>query len=90
MGNLDAKRDWGRAKDYVEVQWLMLQLDSPVDFVIATGQQHSVREFVETAASELGIAIDWPGYGVEEKGYNRNTGRCIIEVDPRYFRACRS
>lgn len=86
LGNLDAKRDWGHARDYVEAQWKMLQLDHPEDFVIATGIQHSVREFVETTASELGIAIDWRGQGVEEKGYDRQSGRCIVEVDPKYFR----
>ena len=69
LGNLDAKRDWGHAKDYVEMQWLMLQQDLPEDFVIATGQQHSVRDFVKTAANELGMAIHWEGHGVEEKGY---------------------
>jgi len=85
LGNLDAKRDWGHARDYVEMQWLMLQQDRPEDFVIATGVQHSVRDFVETAAKELGISIVWQGSGVEEKGYDAS-GRCIIEVDPRYFR----
>ncbi len=86
LGNLDAKRDWGHAKDYVEMQWLMLQQDKADDFVIATGQQNSVREFVNVAAAELDISIDWRGQGVEEKGYDCETGRCIVQVDPRYFR----
>ncbi len=86
LGNLDAKRDWGHARDFVEAQWLMMQLDSPEDFVIATGRQHSVREFVETAATELGMGIEWQGQGIDEKGYDQQTGRCIVEVDSRYFR----
>jgi GDPmannose 4,6-dehydratase len=85
LGNLDAKRDWGHAKDYVEMQWLMLQQDRPEDFVIATGEQRSVREFVDVAAGELGISVRWEGSGVDEKGYDTN-GRCIVAVDPRYFR----
>ena len=85
IGNLDAKRDWGHARDYVEAQWLMLQQEKPEDFVIATGVQHSVREFVEAAAQELGIAIQWEGTGVDAKGYDQH-GRCIVAVDPRYFR----
>ncbi len=85
LGNLDAKRDWGHAKDYVEMQWLMLQQDKPEDFAIATGVQHSVRDFVNAAAKELGITIHWEGMGVDEKGYNAN-GKCIITVDARYFR----
>ena len=85
LGNLNAKRDWGHAKDYVEMQWLMLQQDAPDDFVIATGAQHSVREFVDIAAEELGIKIRWKGHGVEEKGYDAETGKCIVAVDPRYF-----
>lgn len=85
LGNLDAKRDWGHARDYVEMQWLMLQQDRPEDFVIATGVQHSVRDFVEAAAKELGISVVWQGCGVDEKGYDAS-GRCIIAVDPRYFR----
>ena len=86
LGNLDSLRDWGHAKDYVEMQWLMLQQDKPEDFVIATGEQHSVREFVDVAAAEVGIRIDWRGKGVEEKGYDAATGQCIVAVDPRYFR----
>ncbi len=85
LGNLDAKRDWGHAKDYVEMQWLMLQQDQPEDFVIATGVQYSVRDFVDAAASELGITISWRGVGVDENGYDK-TGHCIVAVDPRYFR----
>ena len=85
LGNMDAKRDWGHAKDYVEMQWLMLQQEKPEDFVIATGVQYSVRDFVDAAAKELGIAISWKGQGVEEKGFDAN-GKCIVAVDPRYFR----
>lgn len=85
LGNLDSLRDWGHAKDYVEMQWLMLQQDNPEDYVIATGQQHSVREFVVRCAKKLGMNIAWRGQGVDEKGYDQN-GRCIVEVDPFYFR----
>lgn len=85
LGNLDALRDWGHAKDYVEMQWLMLQQDSPEDYVIATGRQFSVRDFVNAAAKEVGIAITWQGRGEEEKGFD-DRGRCIVAVDPRYFR----
>jgi GDPmannose 4,6-dehydratase len=85
LGNLDAKRDWGHARDYVEVQWLMLQQEQPDDYVIATGEQHTVREFVDACAAELGMKMRWEGSGVEEKGYD-GFGRCIVQVDPRYFR----
>jgi len=85
LGNLDAKRDWGHAKDYVEMQWLMLQQDKPEDFVIATGVQYSVRDFVNAAAVELGLEIRWEGSGLDEKGYD-HAGKCIVAVDPRYFR----
>ncbi len=85
LGNMDAKRDWGHARDYVEMQWLMLQQDQPEDFVIATGVQYSVRDFVDAAAKELGITITWKGEGVDEKGFDKD-GRCIVAVDPRYFR----
>ena len=85
LGNLDAKRDWGHAQDYVEMQWLMLQQDEPEDFVIATGKQHSVRDFVEAAAKELGISIRWEGQGKDEKGYDAD-GNCRVAVDARYFR----
>lgn len=86
LGNLDAKRDWGHARDFVEMQWLMLQQDKPDDYVIATGKQHSVREFIELAARELGIGLRWQGHGTEEKGIDENTGKVVIAVDPRYFR----
>ncbi len=85
LGNMDALRDWGHAKDYVEMQWLMLQQDAPEDFVIATGVQYSVRDFVNAAAKEIGIEITWKGSGVDEKGYDAD-GNCIVAVDPRYFR----
>jgi GDPmannose 4,6-dehydratase len=84
LGNLDSLRDWGHAKDYVEMQWLMLQQEQAEDFVIATGKQYSVRDFVNAAAEELGITITWQGKGIEEKGYWGN--KCIVQVDPRYFR----
>lgn len=85
LGNLDAKRDWGHAKDYVIMQWMMLQQEKPEDFVIATNEQRSVRDFVIIAANELGISIAWKGKGVDEKGYDQ-TGKCLVEVDPKYFR----
>ena len=85
LGNMDALRDWGHARDYVEMQWLMLQQDKPEDFVIATGRQYSVRHFVERSAAELDISLRWEGEGVNEKGYDES-GRCIVAVDPRYFR----
>ena len=85
LGNLDAKRDWGHAKDYIEMQWLMLQQEKPEDFVIATGVQYSVRDFVDAAGAEIGITVDWRGEGVDEKGYDAQ-GKCIVQVDPRYFR----
>jgi len=85
LGNMDAKRDWGHAKDYVEMQWLMLQQEKPEDFVIATGVQYSVRDFVNVAAKYLGMEIRWEGLGVDEKGYDAS-GKVIVAVDPRYFR----
>jgi GDPmannose 4,6-dehydratase len=85
LGNLDAKRDWGHAQDYVKMQWLMLQQEQPEDFVIASGKQHSVRDFVNVAAAELGIKINWQGKGLDEKGLDEK-GKCIVAVDPRYFR----
>jgi len=85
LGNLDALRDWGHAKDYVEMKWLMLQQETPEDFVIATGVQFSVRDFVNIAAKELDIIINWQGEGLDEKGYD-DSGRCIVSVDERYFR----
>ncbi len=85
LGNMDAKRDWGHAKDYVEMQWLMLQQEQPEDFVIASGKQYSVRDFVNLAAAELGININWQGSGIDEKGFD-DSGKNIVSVDPRYFR----
>jgi len=86
LGNMNAKRDWGHAKDYVEMQWLMLQQDEPDDFCIATGVQYSVRDFVNFAWGHLGKTIRWEGEGVDEKGYDTETGNLIVAVDPRYFR----
>ena len=86
LGNLNARRDWGYAKDYVECMWLILQQDKPDDFVVATGEQHSVREFCQYAFREAGIEIEFKGEGVNEKGYNKATGEVLIEVDPKYFR----
>ena len=86
LGNLDAKRDWGYAKDYVEAMWLMLQQDTPQDFVIATGETHSVREFVELAFREVGIDIIWQGQGLNEIGIDAATQQVLVRVDPRYFR----
>lgn len=85
LGNLEAKRDWGHARDYVEAQWLMLQQEQPQDFVIATGVQYSVRDFVNSAAKEIGLDIRWNGLGESAKGFDR-AGRCIVAVDPQYFR----
>lgn len=86
LGNLDALRDWGYARDYVECMWLMLQHDQPEDFVIATGEQHSVREFTERAFAHVGIELRWQGKGVGEQGIDQATGRVLVEVDPKYFR----
>ncbi len=86
IGNLDARRDWGHARDYVEGMWLILQQDQPDDYVLATGESHSVREFVVQAFARVGKAIEWRGNGVEEKGVDAKTGQVLIEVDPRYFR----
>jgi GDPmannose 4,6-dehydratase len=86
LGNLDSLRDWGHARDYVKAQWLMLQQDRAEDFVIATGTQHSVREFVSAAAKELGIRIEWRNNGVDETGVDTRTDRTIVKIDPRYFR----
>lgn len=86
LGNLSALRDWGYARDYVECMWLMLQHDTPEDFVIATGEQHSVREFTERAFHEVGIDLRWEGEGIEERGIDVATGRILVEVDPKYFR----
>jgi GDPmannose 4,6-dehydratase len=86
LGNLNAKRDWGHAKDYVEMQWLMLQQQNPEDFVISSGETHSVREFVEVAARVVGMNIEWSGKGLKEIGVDVNTGKTIVSVDKRYFR----
>jgi len=86
LGNMNAKRDWGHAKDFVYAQWLMLQQDNPKDYVIATGEAHTVREFVELAFQEVEIAIKWQGQGVNEKGINIKTGKILVEVDKKYFR----
>ena len=86
LGNLDSLRDWGYAKDYVECMWLILQHDTPEDFVIATGEYHTVREFATLAFKEVGIELEWKGEGVDEKGYDKATGKPIVEVDPKYFR----
>ena len=86
LGNLDAKRDWGHAKDFVYAQWLMMQQDKPEDYVIATGETHTVREFVEVAFQEVGIIIKWKGFGIEEKGLDQETGRVLVEIDIQYFR----
>lgn len=86
LGNIDSLRDWGHARDYVRAQWLMLQQDQPDDFVISTGEQHSVREFVSRAAGHLGYEVDWRGTGVDEEGVDRKTGKVLVKIDPRYFR----
>lgn len=86
LGNLNALRDWGYAKDYVECMWLMLQHDTPEDFVIATGEYHSVREFTEMAFRAAGLKLTWQGNGIEEKGIETSTGRILVEVDAKYFR----
>jgi len=86
LGNLDSLRDWGHARDYVRAQWLMLQQPQPEDFVIATGEQHSVRDFLARAAAELGIKVEWRGGGLEEQGVDSGTGRVLVRIDPRYFR----
>lgn len=86
LGNLDAKRDWGYAKDYVEAMWLMIQQDKPDDYVIATGETHSVRDFCEEAAKYFDFDIEWQGSGLSEKGIDMKTGKTIIEIDEKYFR----
>ena len=88
LGNLDARRDWGYARDYVECMWMILQHDSPEDFVIATGEMHTVREFATLAFREAGMELRWEGEGIEEKGVDVNTGKVLVEVDPKYFRPC--
>ena len=86
LGNLDAKRDWGHARDYVEAMWLILQHEEPEDFVIATGIQHSVRDFVMATAAELGMKLRWQGSGVQEEGFDEKTGARVVAIEPRYFR----
>jgi len=86
LGNLDSKRDWGHAKDYVEAMWLMLQRDTPSDYVIATGETHSVREFVEASFNFIGTEIEWQGEGINEIGVERNTGIVRVRINPKYFR----
>ena len=86
LGNLNSLRDWGYAKDYIECMWLILQQPEPDDFVIATGEYHTVREFATLAFHEVGIELEWRGHGVDEKGYDKATGRSLVEVDPKYFR----
>jgi len=86
LGNLDAKRDWGHARDYVDGMWRILQQDEPGDYVLATGETHTVREFVERAFAELGMDIGWDGKGVDERGFDKKSGRCLVEIDARYFR----
>ena len=86
LGNLNAKRDWGHARDYVEGMWRIVQQDDPDDYVLATGEAHSVREFVEKAFACVGRTIVWKGAGADEKGLDKNSGKVLIEVDPRYFR----
>jgi GDPmannose 4,6-dehydratase len=87
LGNLDAKRDWGHARDYAEGMWRMLQQPEPGDYVIATGETHSVRQFVELAFAEVRITIEWRGHGIEEYGFDKATGRTLVRVDPRFFRS---
>ena len=86
LGNLYSKRDWGHAKDYVEGMWRMLQQDSPDDFVLATGEMHSVKDFIEIIFQKLNLPLEWKGEGLDEKGFNPNTGKIYIEIDPYYFR----
>ena len=86
LGNMNSKRDWGYAKDYVKMMWMMLQHDTPEDFVIATGETHTVREFVEAAFQHVDVEIEWQGEGVDEKGIDKDTGKVLVEVDPKYFR----
>ena len=86
MGNIDAKRDWGYAKDFVEMMWIMLQQPEPDDYVAATGETHTVREFIEKAAPVVGMDIVWEGHGEQEKGRDRKTGKIVVEIDPKFFR----
>ena len=86
LGNLNAKRDWGFAGDYVEGMWRIMQQDQPGDYVLATNETHTVREFVEAAFAEAGIELEWKGSGIDEKGYDRKDGRLLVDINPRYFR----
>jgi GDPmannose 4,6-dehydratase len=86
LGNLDAKRDWGYAKEYVEAMWMMLQMEKPEDYVVATGKTYTVRQFVEYSFEEVGAKIEWNGKGSGEKGFDAKTGKCLVEIDPKYFR----
>jgi GDPmannose 4,6-dehydratase len=86
IGNLDARRDWGHAREYVRGMWMMLQQDEPDDYVLATGESHSVRDFIERAFGEIGIVIEWKGKGLKERGVEKRSGRVLVEIDPRYFR----
>jgi GDPmannose 4,6-dehydratase len=88
LGNLDSKRDWGHAKEYVRAMWLMLQCDFPFDYVVATGEQHSVREFVELVAKEKGFSVTWSGEGFEEIGTDPVSGRVVVRVNPSFYRPC--
>lgn len=86
IGNMDARRDWGFAKEYVEGMWRMLQIDKPEDFVLATNETHTVRELIELTCEKLGFDIEWKGVGVDEKGYDKNSGKLLVEIDSKYFR----
>ncbi len=86
LGNLDARRDWGHAKDYVDAMWRMLQQDVPDDYVIATGTTNTVRDFVNWSFEEVGMEIEWRSTWIDEKGYNKANGKCVVEIDPKYFR----
>jgi GDPmannose 4,6-dehydratase len=86
LGNIDAQRDWGHAQDFVNAMWLMLQQDSPDDYVIGTGEQHSVREFIEISAKYFGFDIEWHGEGIDELGFDKNTGKTIVRINPKFFR----
>jgi GDPmannose 4,6-dehydratase len=88
MGNIDALRDWGYAPDYVEMMWMMLQQDIPDDYVVATGEMHTVREFIEKSFGQVSIEIEWKGGGVDEVGINKATGDIIVRMDERYYRPC--
>lgn len=86
MGNIDARRDWGYAKDYVKMMWMMLQQEVPDDYVVATGEMHTVREFIEKSFARIGRGIEWKGSGVDEIGIDTTTGKTVVRIDPRYFR----